>query len=138
MIRIKWIDPKKEKVPSFLEGEIRGGKIFLVKGKASDLTKAHERAHIALGHFKHRDITPEMYVRGELDAQLYTYKRLKKPVRLITDLRGILLSLKDAWDVPYKRGLKLLSDEVGRRENIPVSWKRDLDKVRKEISDTEN
>ena len=128
------MDPKKGKIPSFLEGEIRGGTIFLVKGKASALTKAHEKAHIALGHYKHKNITPEMYVKGELDAQLYTYKRLKKPRRLILDLRGMLVNLKDSWDVSYKTGLKLLSKEFNSRDNIPVRWSKDLDKVRGEVN----
>ena len=134
MIRVKKIDPRREKVPSGLEGELRGGTIYLVGRRGGDLTEAHERAHVALGHWRHGDITPEMYVKGELDAQLYTYKRLKKPKRLITDLRGILMSLEDTWSIPYREGLRLLSREFSSRKNIPVSWVKDLDRVRSEFN----
>ena len=133
MIRIKWVDPKREGTLKGIEGEIRGKTIVLFKGRASDLTKAHERAHIILGHHKYKKITPEVYVRGEVDANLYTYRRIGRPRRLITELRGILWDLKDTWGVPLEDGLKIFSGEFGKRKDIPVGWRRDLERLSSEV-----
>jgi len=131
MIRIKWVQP--EEVRSGLEGMIEGGGITLVRGRADDLTEEHERAHIALGHHRHKNLTPEKYVRGELEAQLYTYRKLGKPKRLVLDLRGIVMSLEEDWGVSPRDGIRLLKQEFGKHKGeVPTAWKRDLTKLSKE------
>ena len=134
MIRIKWIDPGEEGTPKHIEGELRGKTIVLFKGRAKDLTEAHERAHIALGHYRHKRFSPERYVRGELDANLYTYKKMGKPRRLIMELRGLLEDLEESWDMSNKEGLKFISQGFKvLGDKIPVGWSRDLERLRSEV-----
>ena len=133
MIRIKWVDPKKEKTPTGSLGEVRGSSVVLYRGRADPLTEAHERAHIALGHYKREKVTPERYIEREVDAHLYTYRKLGKPRRLVTQIRGNLQVLVDGWGISYEEALEVISGTLKGGKGVPSSWKRDLDKVRSEV-----
>ena len=135
MIRIKWVDPKdRPDEPKGVEGLVEGRTIVLFKGRVGSLTEEHERAHIILGHHGCGRISPQKYVRDEIEAFLYTYRKLGKPRRLISDLRGIIVSLDEVWNIPFEEGINFVAGEFRRRRKVPLGWKRDLARIKEELS----
>ncbi len=135
MVRVKWVYPKERPdEPGGVQGFVEGKSIILFKGRADSLTEEHERAHIILRHHGSKKISAQRYIRDEIEAFLYTYKRMKKPRRLITDLRGIIVSLDEVWEISYKDGVELVTREFRRVKGIPLVWKSDLSRIKAELS----
>ena len=134
MIRVRWVDPKdRPEIPKEVEGQIEERGITLFKGRATTLTEEHERAHIILGHHLHRKLTPERYVKGELDAHFYTYKKIGEPKSVLSDLRGIVITLGEFWDVSESGVVELLKVGFGNKRGVPLRWKRDMSKLEEEV-----
>lgn len=132
-MRTKWVAPHKvpEHVGPDTLGWVDEGVIYLVKGKTTPWTKAHEEAHIRLGHLP-KELNPNEYVGEELDANLLTYEELRKPRRLIMELRGILHELIYNWGLKPKQGLRAIKRELEIRGGIPRAWYRDFKRLERE------
>jgi len=137
MIRIKWIAPEdRPELSKDTEGEASGSTITLFRGRATGLTEEHERAHIVLGHTRKLGVTPFGLARREIEANLYTYKKLGKPRRLIMELRGIIADILDSWrEIKEPREALSIVESVFAKKSrdIPSTWKKDLERLRLEF-----
>ena len=135
MGRIVWVAPKESpyEIPSGTQGFVTSkGTIYLVKGRADEHVKEHEKAHIELGHYTKSPRFPHTFIGQELDADILTYKKMGRPVGLKQTLRALLVELREEWKMGPKEAFRLVRDEMDKRSNyIPSRWFKDLEGLKR-------
>lgn len=104
--------------------------IYVVKGKTSESDKQHE-----IGHVVHRDANDwpyksEIFVRDELEASLYAYKKTGAPKHMLSRLRAIFNDLyRNHYKISAREALSTIGKEL-RRLPVPKSWLNDYQLLR--------
>ena len=95
---------------------------------------AHEEGHYVLGHnLKGNPKTPSVYARQEIDASVYAYNKVGQPKRMKPKIRAIY---NDLTHYEYKESPKKAKSEMDKimnRREVPTSFKKDWDGIKREI-----
>ncbi|KKL55572.1 hypothetical protein LCGC14_2254070 [marine sediment metagenome] len=132
VVKIRWVKPEDRKdidpgTAGFLEEEF----VVLVKGRADEVTEAHERAHVGLGHQERGRVTARRYVEDEVDADLVTYAQMDRPRNIIKDLRGIVGTLVEEWGGSPAGAVRIIEEVFKKKGNrIPLRWRSDLKRLK--------
>jgi len=109
------------------------GRTILSKPYTRKADIVHEEGHYVLGHNLHKlPKTPQSYVREELDANLYAYKKTKHPQHIKGNLRALA---NDVYHYEYRETPKAtikIMDNAMSRKGMPTAWKNDWRGVKKE------
>jgi len=108
--------------------EISGGKIYITS-KTPSHSIEHEKGHYALGH----DISgyptqARTYIKEEIEANLYAYKRTGQPKGLYQRLLGIFVEVRDNYNVKPEYILDYMKEYL-KKYDVPDQWKKDYLKV---------
>ena len=107
--------------------------IYLVKDKSPKSTEYHEEYHLIKRHpIKPRNA--DEFVRQELLANLYAYKKCGQPKRILLRLWGISRELVNLYGKTYKQTLPIIKRVVRSEKGIPTGWLKDLDIFSEEIN----
>ena len=129
-VRIQWRErPKHE--PWYVEGKTtEKGTIVLYKDRATKLSEEHEKAHIELGHLRKARISPRELVAHEIEAELYTYRKMGRPLSIRRPMRGVIKELKEYWGIERREAIEIIRDVTKRFGNrIPKIWVRGLNSI---------
>jgi hypothetical protein len=110
--------------------------VYVVKGKTPESDKQHE-----VGHVVHRDsdnwpYKPEVFVRSELRATLYSYKKTKAPTHILSKLRAIFNDLySNHYGTSARESLSMIRKAL-RGLSVPKAWLSDYQLLRQEVIKT--
>lgn len=108
--------------------------IFVVKGKTTEASKQHEIGHVVLRHGDGYPRNPEMYVKQELDATLYAYKKIGEPKHIRGRLRGWFNEVYARhYKIPHHQAWRIIENQL-RRSNVPSEWQQDFVKADEEYN----
>jgi hypothetical protein len=105
--------------------------VYVVKGKTTQSEKLHEIGHIVKGHSNSWNYKANNYIKEEIEANLYSYKRVGKPSHIHGLLRGLLLDLIDHYKLSNKKSMQIIGHWVALSK--VKSWKEDYTELAKEV-----
>lgn len=107
-------------------------RIVYVKTDAPKDQLEHELYHVKKRHAGYPR-SPEKYVQQEVDANIHTYKTLKKPKGIKRRIRFVALSLNKDYGVPLDKGVAIVKKALKKDKNTPQRWIRDATLVGEEV-----
>jgi len=140
MRKIKWVgsyrdipDYKKRGIDSKVRGyhDPRTDTIYLIRGKASRAIEQHEIAH-SIKRDPDKPRSAKIFAMHEIRADLYSYKKIGRPLHIKGTLRGLYWDLRNMYGLEGWQSMKMI-DEMIRTyaKMIPHSWIRDWVEIKK-------
>lgn len=106
----------------------RTGTIYVIKGKTPKSDIEHEVFHSKKRH-PDRPRNPIDYVRHELEADLYAYRRTGNPKHIKRTLGGIFYVIhQELYEVDKRSALSIIRS-VLYSLGVPNAWKEDYNKL---------
>jgi hypothetical protein len=112
-----------------LHGFQRKGHIYVLRGKDNDDVLYHEIYHYIKNHSVHPK-NPNVYIRQELDADLYSMEKTGKRQHIKPELRAVGNDVSRDYQLPMSKVIRMVSSEL-RKKDIPRTWKKDWNHVLK-------
>ena len=107
--------------------------IYLVKDKSPKSTEYHEEYHLKKRH-PIKPKSAEYFVKQEILANLYEYKKCGKPKRILFRLWGMSRELVSLYGITYKQSEPIIRRVVKSIDGIPTGWIKDLEIFKNEIA----
>jgi len=106
--------------------------IYLIKGKAGKSTELHEQYHNIKRHpAKERD--PRMYVLHEIEANMYSFKKIHQPSHQYEHLLGIFIDVHlSTYKETTAKTLRYIHNAL-KQVKAPPSWFEDYRRLEKYI-----
>ena len=105
--------------------EPRTDTIYVISGKTPQSDIEHEIYHSKKRH-PDKPRNPVNYVKHELEADLYAYRRTGSPKHIKGTLRGILYAIhSELYKVNARRAISIIRS-VLYNLNVPSSWRDDF------------
>jgi hypothetical protein len=133
-----WLDsykdfPNSQESDKDIHAEVdtKTGKIYAIRGLATEEEIEHERAHIYLKHSSDNPITFYKLMKEELKADLMAYQKLGKPEHIKGHLIARINEAYREYGIPFNVAVGIIRKELNEL-NVPKTWKEDLSEIVKE------
>jgi len=108
--------------------------LVLVRKGSPEYIRLHEEYHVkAKSPTKPRN--PRDFIDDEINANLYSYKRVKRPGHTGGIQMAIFNQVKEAYKLPPSKTMKIMKSVVESRKDIPKAWQDDFGYVKKKYNE---
>ena len=113
------------------EVDTKTGKIYAIRGLATEEEIEHERVHLYLKHSADAPLTFYKLMKEELKADLIAYQRLGKPEHIKGHLMARINEAYREYGISFNVSTGIIRKELSEL-NVPKAWKEDLTEIVKE------